>query len=163
MSAFWGLGQLMFSKCIVVVDKDVNVQNEAEVAWIAGTHVDPSRDIQIVTGPVDDLDDAAIMPAFGGKMGIDATRKWPSEGVTRELPKRLVTSDAAAAKAAAIWETISGDDRESRRRSRISKQKSPAGERVHARRGRARAGVARSHQRRHARRAGAHSALRATA
>ena len=41
MSAFWGLGQLMFSKCIVVVDKDVNVQNEAEVAWIAGTHVDP--------------------------------------------------------------------------------------------------------------------------
>ena len=51
MSAFWGLGQLMFSKCIVVVDKDVNVQDEAEVAWIAGTHVDPSRDIQIVTGP----------------------------------------------------------------------------------------------------------------
>ena len=41
MSAFWGLGQLMFSKCIVVVDKDVNVQDEAEVAWIAGTHVDP--------------------------------------------------------------------------------------------------------------------------
>jgi 4-hydroxy-3-polyprenylbenzoate decarboxylase len=52
MNAFWGLGQLMFSKCIVVVDKDVNVQDEAEVAWIAGTHVDPSRDIQIVTGPV---------------------------------------------------------------------------------------------------------------
>ena len=51
MSAFWGLGQLMFSKCIVVVDKDVNVQNEAEVAWIAGTHVDPSRDIEITTGP----------------------------------------------------------------------------------------------------------------
>ena len=96
MSAFWGLGQLMFSKCIVVVDKDVNVQDEAEVAWIAGTHVDPSRDIQIVTGPVDDLDDAAIMPAFGGKMGIDATRKWPSEGVTREFPTKLVMTEAAA-------------------------------------------------------------------
>ncbi len=66
------------------------MQNEAEVAWIAGTHVDPSRDIEITTGPVDDLDDAAILPAFGGKMGIDATRKWPSEGVTREFPKRLV-------------------------------------------------------------------------
>jgi len=110
MHAFWGLGQLMFSKCIVVVDKDVNVQDPAEVAWIAGTHVDPSRDIQIVTGPVDDLDDAAIAPAFGGKMGVDATRKLPSEGMTREWPKRLVTSDAAARKAAAIWERIKGRD-----------------------------------------------------
>src|SRR5215471_4316488 len=103
MSACWGLGQLMFSKCIVVVDKDVDVQNEAEVAWIVGTHVDPSRDVQIVTGPVDDLDDAAIMPAFGGKMGIDATRKWPSEGATREFPKKLKTSDAAAKKAEDIF------------------------------------------------------------
>jgi 4-hydroxy-3-polyprenylbenzoate decarboxylase len=110
MSAFWGLGQLMFSKCIVVVDKDVNVQDEAEVAWIAGTHVDPSRDIQIVTGPVDDLDDAAVMPAFGGKMGIDATRKWPSEGQTREFPTRVATTDAAAKKADAIWEKIKNRD-----------------------------------------------------
>src|SRR5687767_3868187 len=107
MSAVWGLGQLMFSKCVVVVDKDVNVQNEAEVAWIAGTHVDPSRDIQIVTGPVDDLDDAAIQPAFGGKMGVDATRKLPSEGFTREWPKRLATSEAAAKKAEALWARIS--------------------------------------------------------
>ena len=106
MSAFWGLGQLMFSKCIVVVDKDVNVQDEAEVAWIAGTHVDPVRDIQFVTGPVDDLDAAAGQPAFGGKMGIDATRKWPSEGFTREWPKRLVTSDAAAGRAEAVWNRI---------------------------------------------------------
>jgi 4-hydroxy-3-polyprenylbenzoate decarboxylase len=108
MSAFWGLGQLMFSKCIVVVDKDVNVQDEAEVAWIAGTHVDPSRDIEIVTGPVDDLDDAAVMPAFGGKMGIDATRKWPAEGQTREWPKRLVTTEAAARRATELWEKIKG-------------------------------------------------------
>jgi 4-hydroxy-3-polyprenylbenzoate decarboxylase len=106
MSAFWGLGQLMFSKCIIVVDKDVNVQDEAEVAWIAGTHVDPSRDIQIVQGPVDDLDEAAIADAFGGKMGIDATRKWPAEGYTRQWPTRLATSPAAAAKAEAIWKTL---------------------------------------------------------
>src|SRR6186713_1248139 len=107
MHAFWGLGQLMFSKCIVVVDKDVDVHNEAEVAWVAGTHVDPSRDIEITKGPVDDLDDAAIMPAFGGKMGIDATRKWPSEGVTREFPSRLATSGAARARAEELWEKIS--------------------------------------------------------
>ncbi len=50
MNAFWGLGQLMFSKTIVVVDKDVDVQNVSEVAWIAGTHVDPQRDIQFTVG-----------------------------------------------------------------------------------------------------------------
>jgi 4-hydroxy-3-polyprenylbenzoate decarboxylase len=96
----------MFSKCIVVVDQDVDVQNEAEVAWIVGTHVDWSRDAQIVTGPVDDLDDAAMFPAFGGKIGIDATRKWPSEGVTREFPRRLKTSDAAATRAESIWKKL---------------------------------------------------------
>ena len=108
MSAFWGLGQLMFSKCIVVVDKDVNVQDESEVAWITGTHVDPSRDIAIVTGPVDDLDEAAVAPAFGGKMGIDATRKWPAEGYTGTWPGRLVTTPAAAARADAVWRALSG-------------------------------------------------------
>ena len=95
MSAFWGLGQLMFSKCIIVVDKDVNVQDEAEVAWIAGTHVDPARDIEITKGPVDDLDDAALLPAYGGKMGIDATRKWPQEGVDARVPEAAATTDAA--------------------------------------------------------------------
>jgi 4-hydroxy-3-polyprenylbenzoate decarboxylase len=116
MHAFWGLGQLMFSKCIIVVDRDVDVQNEAEVAWVAGTHVDPARDIEITRGPVDDLDDAALFPAFGGKMGIDATRKWPAEGVTREWPTRLTTTDAARRKAEELW-------------ARISKPSSPAGNR----------------------------------
>src|SRR5918912_3437928 len=74
MSAFWGLGQLMFSKCIVVVDKDVNVQDPSEVAWIVGTHIDPLRDVQMTKGPLDDLDDACELPALGGKKGIDATR-----------------------------------------------------------------------------------------
>jgi 4-hydroxy-3-polyprenylbenzoate decarboxylase len=106
MNAFWGLGQLMFSKTIVVVDKDVDVQNEAEVAWIAGTHVDPFRDIQFTKGPVDDLEDASDLPAFGSKMGIDATRKWASEGFTRPWPTRISTSPAAAARAAALWDDI---------------------------------------------------------
>ena len=55
----------------------------SEVAWIVGTHIDPLRDVQMTKGPVDDLDDAADLPAYGGKMGIDATRKWASEGYTR--------------------------------------------------------------------------------
>jgi len=112
MSAFWGLGQLMFSKCIIVVDRDVDVQNEAEVAWIVGTHFDPARDIEITKGPVDDLDDAALFPAYGGKMGIDATRKGPSEGVTREWPTRLSTTDAARRKAEDIWAKIAAGRRD---------------------------------------------------
>src|SRR4029450_2611419 len=81
MNAFWGLGQLMFSKTIIVVDKDVDVQNLSQVAWIVGTHYDPLRDIQMTKGPVDDLDDAADLPACGGQMGSRCTRKGASGGL----------------------------------------------------------------------------------
>ena len=107
MNAFWGLGQLMFSKTIVVVDKDVNVHDLSEVAWIVGTHMDPMRDVQMTKGPVDDLDDAAELPAFGGKMGIDATRKWASEGYTRTWPARVATTEAAGRRAVQIWNSLS--------------------------------------------------------
>ena len=106
MNAFWGLGQLMFSKTIVVVDKDVDVQDVSQVAWIVGTHMDPLRDVQMTRGPVDDLDDAADLPAFGGKMGIDATRKWASEGYTRSWPARVKTTEAAGTRAAEIWSRL---------------------------------------------------------
>jgi 4-hydroxy-3-polyprenylbenzoate decarboxylase len=103
MHAFWGLGQLMFSKTIVVVDKDVDVHDTSQVAWIVGTHIDPLRDIQMTRGPVDDLDDAADLPAYGGKMGIDATRKWASEGYTRSWPARVVMTEAARRRAGEIF------------------------------------------------------------
>jgi 4-hydroxy-3-polyprenylbenzoate decarboxylase len=102
MNAFWGLGQLMFSKTIVVVDKDVDVHDVSQVAWIVGTHMDPLRDIQMTKGPVDDLDDAADLPAYGGKMGIDATKKWASEGYTRNWPARVKTTEAAGRRAVEI-------------------------------------------------------------
>jgi 4-hydroxy-3-polyprenylbenzoate decarboxylase len=54
-------------------------------------------------GPVDDLDDAADLPAYGGKMGIDATRKWASEGYARSWPARVKTTEAAAKRASDIW------------------------------------------------------------
>jgi len=108
MNACWGLGQLMFSKVIVVVDKDVNVQDVREVAWVAGTHVDPERDIQFTRGPMDDLENASDLPAYGSKMGIDATRKWPSEGFTREWPTRVVTTEAAGRRAMEVWARVSG-------------------------------------------------------
>jgi 4-hydroxy-3-polyprenylbenzoate decarboxylase len=103
MNACWGLGQLMFSKTIIVVDKDVDVQNLSEVAWIVGTHYDPERDIQFTRGPVDDLEDASDLPAYGSKMGIDATRKWPSEGFKRPWPRKISTTAEAAALADAQW------------------------------------------------------------
>ena len=102
MNAFWGLGQLMFSKTIIVVDRDVDVHNLSETAWIVGTHIDPIRDIQLTRGPVDDLDDAVDTPAYGGKMGIDATRKWASEGYSRTWPDRVATTDALGRRAAEI-------------------------------------------------------------
>jgi 4-hydroxy-3-polyprenylbenzoate decarboxylase len=86
MHAIWGLGQAMFSKCIVVVDEDVDVQNTREVAWKALNNIDPQRDIQFTMGPVDSLDHASRLPNYGSKMGVDATRKWPGEGFTRPWP-----------------------------------------------------------------------------
>ena len=102
MSAVWGLGQLMFSKTVVVVDKDVDVHDLREVAWIVGTHIDPLRDVQMTKGPVDDLDDAADFPGYGGKMGVDATRKWASEGYARSWPTRIATTEAAGRRATEI-------------------------------------------------------------
>jgi 4-hydroxy-3-polyprenylbenzoate decarboxylase len=106
MNAFWGLGQLMFSKTVIVFDKDVDVQKVGEAAWIAGTHVDPQRDIQFTVGPMDDLENASNLPAYGSKMGIDATRKWPGEGFAREWPSRLKTSEAASRKAGELLKLI---------------------------------------------------------
>ena len=78
MHAFWGLGQLMFSKTIVVVDKDVNVQDVSEVAWIVGTHMDPLRDIQMTRGP------GRRSGRCGGPAGVrrqDGDRRNPQVGV----------------------------------------------------------------------------------
>jgi 4-hydroxy-3-polyprenylbenzoate decarboxylase len=106
MNAFWGLGQLMFSKTIIVVDKDIDVHDVREVAWIVGTHIDPLRDVQMTRGPVDDLDDAADLPSYGGKMGIDATRKWPSEGYSRRWPERIRTTEEAGRRAIEVWARV---------------------------------------------------------
>src|ERR1700691_4314248 len=103
MSAIWGLGQAMFTKCIVVVDEDVDVQNVSEVAWRALNNIDPERDIQFTMGPIDSLDHASRLVNYGSKMGIDATRKWPGEGFTREWPEVLKMPDEVKARVGAMW------------------------------------------------------------
>jgi 4-hydroxy-3-polyprenylbenzoate decarboxylase len=103
MHAIWGLGQAMFSKVIVVVDEDVDVQNFREVAWKALNHIDPERDIQFVIGPVDSLDHASRLPNYGSKMGVDATRKWPEEGFTRPWPGEIRMTDDVRRRVDELW------------------------------------------------------------
>jgi 4-hydroxy-3-polyprenylbenzoate decarboxylase len=90
MNGVWALGQAMFTKCIVVVDEDVDVQDIADVVLKVFNHIDPERDIQFTLGPVDSLDHASRLPNFGSKMGIDATRKWPTEGFNRPWPDEIL-------------------------------------------------------------------------
>lgn len=93
MSALWGMGLMMLAKLIIVVDGDVDVQNMSEVMWRVFNNIDARRDVMIVEGPLDALDHASPLPHLGTKMGIDATRKWASEGHTREWPDDIVMSD----------------------------------------------------------------------
>ncbi|MGH7844186.1 MAG: menaquinone biosynthesis decarboxylase, partial [Candidatus Binatia bacterium] len=90
MHGLWGMGQMMFTKNIIVVDHTVNIQDLAEVTWIVGNHIDPKRDVIFVEGPVDVLDHAAPLSGYGSKMGIDATAKWKSEGFEREWPEPIL-------------------------------------------------------------------------
>lgn len=93
MYALWGMGQMSFTKAIVVVDKWVDVQNLSEVVWRMGNNVDPKRDTVVIEGPLDVLEHASDIPAYGGKIGIDATKKWQSEGFTREWPNDITMSE----------------------------------------------------------------------
>ena len=103
MSAIWGLGQAMFTKCIVVVDEDVDVQNVSEVAWRALNNIDPERDIQFTMGPIDSLDHASRLVNYGSKMGVDATKKWPGEGFTRDWPDVLRMTPEIKKKVDDLW------------------------------------------------------------
>src|SRR5579884_831963 len=109
MNAIWSLGQAMFTKCILVVDEDVNVQDPSEVVLKALNHIDPERDIQFVLGPVDSLDHASRLPDYGSKMGIDATRKWPSEGFTRPWPDEIVMDEETKKRVDALWKSLALD------------------------------------------------------
>jgi 4-hydroxy-3-polyprenylbenzoate decarboxylase len=106
MNAIWGLPGAMFTKCLVVVDQDVNVQDTREVAWKALNHIDPERDVQFMLGPVDQLDHASRLPNFGSKMGVDATRKWPSEGFTRPWPDEIKMDPEVKKRIDALWKQL---------------------------------------------------------
>ncbi len=106
MNAIWSLGQAMFTKCIIVVDEDVNVQDVGEVTLKVLNHIDPERDIQFTLGPVDSLDHSSRLPNYGSKMGIDATRKWPSEGFARPWPDEILMDEKTKALVDKKWKDL---------------------------------------------------------
>jgi 4-hydroxy-3-polyprenylbenzoate decarboxylase len=106
MNAIWSLGQAMFTKCIIVVDEDVDVQDVADVTLKALNHIDPERDIQFTLGPVDSLDHASRLPDYGSKMGIDATRKWSTEGFERPWPDEIVMDSKTRSLVDGKWKAL---------------------------------------------------------
>jgi 4-hydroxy-3-polyprenylbenzoate decarboxylase len=94
MNAIWGIGQIMFTKYVIVVDEDVDVQNISDVAFRVFANTDPKRDTIFTEGPTDILDHASTNMGISGKMGIDATKKWKSEGYTREWPDEMIMNEA---------------------------------------------------------------------
>jgi 4-hydroxy-3-polyprenylbenzoate decarboxylase len=106
MNAIWSLGQAMFTKCVIVVDEDVNVQDIGEVTLKVLNHIDPERDIQFTLGPVDSLDHASRLPNFGSKMGIDATRKWESEGFARPWPDEILMDEKTKSLVNSKWKQL---------------------------------------------------------
>jgi len=106
MNAIWSLGQAMFTKVIVVVDHDVDIHNYREVVWKTLCAIDPERDVQFTFGPVDTLDHAARIQDFGSKMGIDATRKWKSEGFARPWPDEIKMDAATKSRVDLLWSSL---------------------------------------------------------
>jgi 4-hydroxy-3-polyprenylbenzoate decarboxylase len=106
MHGIWSLGQAMFTKCVIVVDEDCNVQDLAEVTLRVANNIDPERDIQFTLGPVDSLDHASRLPNYGSKMGIDATRKWSAEGFNRPWPPMISMNTAVRARVDQIWKKL---------------------------------------------------------
>ncbi|HEX2091680.1 MAG TPA: menaquinone biosynthesis decarboxylase [Longimicrobiaceae bacterium] len=106
MHGLWGMGLMSLAKVIVVVDEWIDVQNVQEAWWYTLANIDPERDVRFTKGPVDDLDHASQLPAYGSKMGIDATRKWPEEGFTRPWPEIIEMDPEVRARVDRVWASL---------------------------------------------------------
>jgi 4-hydroxy-3-polyprenylbenzoate decarboxylase len=103
MHGLWGMGQMMFTKYIVVVDADVDVHDTSEVLFRLCATTDPQRDAIFTRGPADVLDHATSELAIGTKMGIDATKKLAGEGFKREWPPLIKMDEAVQKKIALLF------------------------------------------------------------
>jgi 4-hydroxy-3-polyprenylbenzoate decarboxylase len=98
MHGLWGMGQMMFTKYLVVVDHDVDVHNTSEVLFRMCANTDPQRDTVFTKGPADVLDHATSEIAAGTKLGFDATAKLPGEGFRRPWPPLIQMEKSVLAK-----------------------------------------------------------------
>lgn len=107
MFGLWSLlRQFMYTKFIVVVDQDINPRDWKEVVWAMTTRMDPVRDTLLVENtPIDYLDFASPVSGLGGKMGMDATNKWPGE-TQREWGTPIQMDAATKAHVDAIWGSL---------------------------------------------------------
>ena len=103
MNAVWGAGLLSLTKLVVVVDADCDVHDYGEVAWRALGNVDYAHDLLHTVGPVDHLDHAVYSQFWGGKIGVDATAKLPTEGYDRGWPEMVVQDPAVVARVQQRW------------------------------------------------------------
>jgi 4-hydroxy-3-polyprenylbenzoate decarboxylase len=105
MNALWGLGHMMMlTRCLIVVDSDVDVHDTRAVAWFVLNNLDASRDLVVMPGPVDDLDHSgSYLPSVGHKLGIDATRKTAAEGYERAWPPDIEMDAVTRARVTERW------------------------------------------------------------
>ncbi|HWQ61711.1 MAG TPA: menaquinone biosynthesis decarboxylase, partial [Negativicutes bacterium] len=106
MHAVWGLGQMMFTKMIIVVDAHVDVQDMNEVWWRVFNNIDARRDLVFADGPLDALDHSSPTPHWGTKVGIDATKTWPEEGHAREWPDEIAMSPTVRRRVDELWKDL---------------------------------------------------------
>ncbi|MFP4039206.1 MAG: menaquinone biosynthesis decarboxylase [Desulfosudaceae bacterium] len=103
INALWGLGQMASTKFIAVFDSDVDLRDSSTVVWKLLNNVDPRRDLLLSEGPLDALDHSAPYADFGGKMGVDATRKTTEEGMGRPWPEEITMSGEIREKVTRRW------------------------------------------------------------
>jgi 4-hydroxy-3-polyprenylbenzoate decarboxylase len=107
MFGLWSfLRQFMYTKFIIVTDDDVNVRDWKEVVWALTTRMDPVRDTTLVEHtPIDYLDFASPVSGLGGKVGLDATNKWPGE-TAREWGRPIAMDTEVSARMSGLVERL---------------------------------------------------------
>jgi 4-hydroxy-3-polyprenylbenzoate decarboxylase len=107
MMGVWSyLRQFTYTKFVIVTDDDIDVRDWSQVIWALSTRVDPARDTMLVENtPIDYLDFASPVAGLGSKLGIDATRKWPSE-TTRTWSRPIVPDAAVERRVDALWAVL---------------------------------------------------------
>jgi 4-hydroxy-3-polyprenylbenzoate decarboxylase len=103
INLLWGLGQMASTKYIIVFDDDMDLNDSKSVVWKLLSNADPKRDVLFSEGPLDALDHSAPYANFGGKMGIDATRKTREEGMGRDWPDEIEMAEDVVALVDKRW------------------------------------------------------------